>query len=249
MADNSWKQYGQQDPYFGVCSDPRYRSKNLTDEALKNFFQSGEEHIADVVARLNTYFPSFKTASIKSVLDFGCGTGRLLIPLAKRYEKVTGIDISEGMLAEAEKNIKAQQLNNVSLILSGDITTIQFDDQFDLIHTFIVLQHIPVKIGYTIIDTLLRVTRAGGYGMIHLTYANNRSPLQNRQTQLKAKYQWIRKVSNIMKGRPMNIPVMQMNNYDLTKVFGLLNKHGVKQTGLDYTDHGGFYGLCIYYSK
>nr|MDO8099184.1 class I SAM-dependent methyltransferase [Candidatus Njordarchaeota archaeon] len=37
------------------------------------------------------------------ILDMGCGTGRHSIELAKRGYKVTGVDISSGMLAEAEK--------------------------------------------------------------------------------------------------------------------------------------------------
>jgi cyclopropane fatty-acyl-phospholipid synthase-like methyltransferase len=37
------------------------------------------------------------------ILDIGCGTGRHAIELAKRGYQVTGVDISSGMLAEAEK--------------------------------------------------------------------------------------------------------------------------------------------------
>jgi SAM-dependent methyltransferase len=38
-----------------------------------------------------------------SILDIGCGTGRHAIEFARRGYKVTGVDISSGMLAEAEK--------------------------------------------------------------------------------------------------------------------------------------------------
>nr|MDO8134575.1 class I SAM-dependent methyltransferase [Candidatus Njordarchaeum guaymaensis] len=38
-----------------------------------------------------------------SILDMGCGTGRHSVELAKRGYRVTGVDISSGMLAEAEK--------------------------------------------------------------------------------------------------------------------------------------------------
>jgi SAM-dependent methyltransferase len=37
------------------------------------------------------------------VLDVGCGTGRHAVELAKRGYKMTGVDISNGMLAEARK--------------------------------------------------------------------------------------------------------------------------------------------------
>jgi 2-polyprenyl-3-methyl-5-hydroxy-6-metoxy-1,4-benzoquinol methylase len=37
------------------------------------------------------------------ILDIGCGTGRHSIELAKRGYKVTGVDLSSGMLAQAKK--------------------------------------------------------------------------------------------------------------------------------------------------
>ena len=37
------------------------------------------------------------------ILDMGCGTGRHAIELARRGYRVTGVDISSGMLAEAER--------------------------------------------------------------------------------------------------------------------------------------------------
>lgn len=38
-----------------------------------------------------------------SILDLGCGTGRHSVELAARGYRVTGVDLSEGMLAEARK--------------------------------------------------------------------------------------------------------------------------------------------------
>jgi SAM-dependent methyltransferase len=38
-----------------------------------------------------------------SILDVGCGTGRHSVELARRGFRVTGVDISSGMLAEAQK--------------------------------------------------------------------------------------------------------------------------------------------------
>ncbi|HEX8676722.1 MAG TPA: class I SAM-dependent methyltransferase [Segetibacter sp.] len=249
MKDSSWEQYGQQDPYFGVCTDSRYKNENLNEDTLKEFFQSGEVHVTEVLTKIKNYFPLADIAGFKQVLDFGCGTGRLLIPFARRFEKVTGIDIAAGMLAEAEKNLKERKLNNVTLIQSADITNLKFPEPFDFVHTYIVLQHIPVKLGYPIIDKLIDSVREDGYGMIHFTYANYMSRFMNKKYMLKAKYKWFHQFSNILKGKSPGAPHMQMNNYDLPHVFNIVKKYKLKQTCLDFTDHGGFLGLCLYFNK
>lgn len=42
------------------------------------------------------------------ILDIGCGTGRHSIELARRGYKVTGVDLSEGMLSRAREKAKSQ---------------------------------------------------------------------------------------------------------------------------------------------
>jgi 2-polyprenyl-3-methyl-5-hydroxy-6-metoxy-1,4-benzoquinol methylase len=249
MKDKSWEQYGDKEPYFGVCTDPRYKTKNLNEAALKDFFQSGEQHVSEVLTKLKSYFPLADLNSFQNVLDFGCGTGRLLIPFAQRFPKVTGVDIASGMLSEAKKNLEQRNLHNVELVQSADITTHHFATPFDFVHTYIVLQHIPVKFGYPIIDKLIDSTKQDGYGMIQFTYANHLSAATNRRNKLKAEYKWYHQLSNILKGQSPNVPLMQMNNYDLPQVFSILKKYKLKQTCLDFTDHGGFLGVCIYFRK
>ncbi len=56
----------------------------------------------------------------KTLLDFGCGAGELLIYYIPDYEKVVGADFSSSMLTEAEKKIRSKGYTNAELILADD---------------------------------------------------------------------------------------------------------------------------------
>ncbi len=65
------------------------------------------------------------------VLELACGTGRILEPLAKAGFPVTGIDLSRGMLAEAQR--KAQAGATSSRYIEADIRQFSLDERFALI--------------------------------------------------------------------------------------------------------------------
>lgn len=83
----------------------------------------------------------------KRLLDLGCGTGCISIPLAQRGYQVTGVDISEEMLAAAREKSRALQLDIDWR--KQDLTSLQLFDEagnemvFDAaIATFDVFNHL-----------------------------------------------------------------------------------------------------------
>ncbi|MBN2161189.1 MAG: methyltransferase domain-containing protein [Spirochaetes bacterium] len=64
------------------------------------------------------------------ILDVGCGTGRHSIELAKRGYTVTGIDLSESLLAKAREKAELQKLKIA--FLKHDARDLPFKNEFDL---------------------------------------------------------------------------------------------------------------------
>lgn len=79
----------------------------------------------------------------KTLLDFGCGAGELLVYYALEYERLVGVDFSASMLDEANKRIMERKCENISLILADDKTLWEkLDSSFDRITAAGVIQYL-----------------------------------------------------------------------------------------------------------
>lgn len=71
----------------------------------------------------------------------------------------------------------------------------------------------------------------------------------NSFASFKNNYYLTRGLWNLLRGKAFGTPFMQMNNYDLEKVFKKLMSHNLKQVLLEFTDHSGHLGVCVYFQK
>lgn len=69
----------------------------------------------------------------KKILDAGCGSGFLSILLSRMGLEITGCDISEEMLASAQKNAERYSVNPIFTFSDFLSLTDVFEDQFDAI--------------------------------------------------------------------------------------------------------------------
>ncbi len=222
-TDRDWEQWGAADPYFGVCSSERFRTDSMTSQARDEFFRSGEEHIAGTLRNLESVFGTGYEPN--SALDFGCGVGRLVIPLARRTERVTGVDISPSMIAEARSNCAAANVANVTFVESDDSLS-RVSGTFDLVHSHIVLQHIPWRRGRVILQSMADRVSPGGCLAVQILAGHDASPLVRALVRLRYAFppaNWLR---NLLKGRPLSEPPMQLHIYDLEAVLGDLEARG-----------------------
>jgi SAM-dependent methyltransferase len=96
------------------------------------------------------------------VLDIGCGTGRLTIPLQRLSgAEVWGLDLSEEMLAQAKRKEGAAAVRWVL----GDAQALPFPNgSFDFAFMCLVLHHLGDKA--RALAEMTRVLRPGGRGLI-----------------------------------------------------------------------------------
>src|SRR4051812_614844 len=61
-----------------------------------------------------------------AVLELGCGTGRITIPLAKAGVPIVGIDRSDAMLERARRRVRRGRLASHAQLIRGDIRHLPF---------------------------------------------------------------------------------------------------------------------------
>ncbi|WP_114751636.1 class I SAM-dependent methyltransferase [Pleomorphovibrio marinus] len=237
---NTWKTFGKKDPYYGVLSDEKYRMNNLTDKGIEDFFHTGKEYTEETLKRISQYHNA--DLSEASILDFGCGLGRLTIPFSKITSgSVVGIDISPDILEKARLHAKELAAENIEYILF-DGKMLPEVGQFDFINSYIVLQHIEKNIGFSLIKQLLDRVKVGGIIQLHITYGNALPKFKYLHYYFRSKNILYNTVYSILKNRSLEIePIMQMNNYDPKDMFKLITKYS-SSVHIVFTDHGGFLG-------
>jgi ubiquinone/menaquinone biosynthesis C-methylase UbiE len=86
--------------------------------------------------------PWLRVARGCRVLDVGCGVGRWSRLLARRGAKVTGIDLSPTMIAEAERRAAHAGVAERCTFHVQDVSDLRVGGQFDVVLAVTVLQHI-----------------------------------------------------------------------------------------------------------
>ncbi|MET0136968.1 MAG: methyltransferase domain-containing protein [Sphingobium sp.] len=236
-SDSNWQAWGEQDPYYAVLSHARFRRDAIAG-SREDFFASGHHYVDDTVTRLEQHLGAIPRGR---ALDFGCGVGRLSIPLTKHFAAVVGLDIAPAMLEEARRNSSNLPID---YRLSDD-TLSQADGHYDFVLSCIVLQHIPVARGLPILRTLLEKVSPGGGCAIHLSIKRHHDWRGRLRYFVTHRLPGGQALSNLLRGRPAAAPVMEMNEYPLAQVISLFNANGFGDLVMRYADHGGFDTVLI----
>lgn len=234
-TDQDWQQIAEQAPYYGVLAHEKFR--NPTEETLAEFFATGERDIELLLATIRTHFGDFNP---KSGLDFGCGPGRQLIPIARETGDACGVDISDRMLELASHHIAAAGVN-------ATVGTDLPDRLFDWVNSSIVMQHIPPRRGYELLPRLWEAVSPGGVMSIHLTIYHEGFDAELMEDLGRYRYDGEEVVSYV--DATATAGAMSMYDYDLSRAFAVCGFPDGQPLYLLNTVHGSSHGVLLFARK
>lgn len=136
------------------------RYSKVYDFVFGPFFRSGRE-IAPMMLDLG---PGME------LLEVGIGTG-LSLPMLPRNVLITGIDLSQKMLDQAEKRLEKENLGDNVKLIKMDATHLDFpDDSFDRVLAAYFISTVPDPVA--VVAEMKRVCRRDGY-LVFLNHFKN----------------------------------------------------------------------------
>ena len=115
----------------------------------------------------------------RRALDFGCGIGRLTVALADYYDEVVGVDIAHSMVEQARQRNPAPDRIRYEHNTDPDLRKFP-SGGFDLVCSWIVLQHMPPSLMKAYIADLLRLVAPGGLLVFQLPVDTVSSEVRER---------------------------------------------------------------------
>lgn len=159
-VQQTWTHLGAEDPHWSVLSLDAYLKDNLATNREK-FFASGEAEWAAVQVAFDRAGQNIDT--VKDIIEYGCGVGRVTHWFARHFAHVHAVDISRNHLRIAEQSTAEAGANNVTFHQVTGLDDVGALPMVDLAYSVIVLQHNPPPIILAIIRQLLTRVRPGGY--------------------------------------------------------------------------------------
>ncbi len=165
-----WDELGRLDPFWAMTGTNRFNSWNVDA-----FFQTGVEQVDHLIRQIAPYE---RPQQWSTILDFGCGVGRLARAFRRHFEQYAGIDISESLVFEARR--LHASLSQAHFIVSASATLPIASNSCDMVYAWGVLQHVPDRTSaLRYVGEFVRVMRPGG--MLAFTTLNALLPLYRLQ--------------------------------------------------------------------
>jgi SAM-dependent methyltransferase len=160
-SKKKWNGLAEENGKYYIVSK---EGRSITDE---KFRELGQQNYTELVAQDQLVKETLGTYADKRALEIGCGIGRVTEFFAADFEHVTGLDISDKMIADATKRL--EHINNISFIATDGMHYPIEDQSIDLVFSYIVFQHMPsVEVVKENFKEIRRVLKDSGLAKIQV---------------------------------------------------------------------------------
>ena len=161
-TDRDWRIISERDPYFGVLTNNRYLTANLTPEVVEEFYETGRADVARTVEILHAFDPDFAP---EVAVDFGCGVGRLAVRHGRARAPCDRCGCRRNRCSRWHGDARDLGIQNTEWA-----TTLPAGGGVDWINSLIVFQHIPPARGTVLFEELVQLLRPGGFVSVQVTF-------------------------------------------------------------------------------
>ncbi len=180
-----WEALGEIDPLYAILSAPDAKHGEWDVDA---FLATGEADAARIMGACEALgLPARRGAS----LELGCGVGRITRALSPFFARSVGVDISSAMIDRA-REMNADRPSCEWVVNHAPDLGAFGDREFDLVVSFIVLQHVPDRaVISSYLRDMARILAPGGAMVVQMPAS---MPLRQRVQWRRRAYHGLRAV-------------------------------------------------------
>jgi ubiquinone/menaquinone biosynthesis C-methylase UbiE len=240
--DPAWETFAAAEPWFAVLTDAKYLRRNLDVAAENEFFKTGGDYVRHVLHVIHRNVdPDLLPVTI---LEYGCGAGRLAIPFAQFARSVTAVDRSPAMLAAARENAARRDVANIEFLSASEFE--ERDQQFDLVNCHLVFQRLPHREAIDLLRMLLARVAPGGAGIFHFPYRTRAGIAMKAERWLREHVPPVNAAANVLRRKPARQPFIATHTFDLNQILTIVQESGFNDPHLVFATHGEVDGVVVY---
>jgi SAM-dependent methyltransferase len=247
--DPRWEAFAAREPHFAVLTTPKFLRAHLTADAEREFFETGAA-LVDYMFRViqERLAPDFAPTSI---LEYGCGIGRLAIPLAQRAARRSGtvvaVDRSPAMLGFARREAERHRISN---IVFATPAAFRADNRvFDFVSCYLVLQRMREDDGRRLIGELLGRLAPGGIAVVSIPYRSTVGPAVRALRSVRERLPFVNSLINVLRRKPAADPFIASHTYDLSRVVGVVQEQLVGTMNVVLEPQEGLNAALLFLEK
>lgn len=166
MKDD-WNERAERDVLYYILNMDKYRD-------IRVFNQAGIEDANRILTSVASLIKNRE-----SVLDVGCGIGRVLKYVSQCFDCAYGVDVSDQMIRMASVFLK--HCENISLYdINGESFPQITNSSIDLAYATLVFEHLPTKeIGFNLIREIYRVLVLDGLFYLNIALSKKSTMVGN----------------------------------------------------------------------